>query len=767
MAKRSREEFGVSQEEAVNMLGTVVEDALQFMYSEFLEYWHRNERYFAGEVDLEEVEGRSTQVKTEVRDTIRALMPNALRMIYQSRTPVEYIPRSQEFGPFVHQQEIFVRQLFDDVGGYKVLRDALEEDFVLRAGPVKTYWEEDPAPEFFRMTSATPEQVIQLRQAPDIEISEIKESDSPLPGDITVYDVEGYQFAMQGKIKMESFPIYEFFIERNATNLEDFIHGHTRDVTVSEAIEMGLEYDNWLELDSDDPEENDAASVGRARRGYNVNQESVEAQKVDLSLHKFRLTEAYCKLDMDGDGVAERYIFYLGGTGYTYLHHEQIEDFEIDLITANPIRFSAIGNAVADYGIESQDTMTSILRAVIDNAHIANNPRPAADPAKVDFTDLMNNAIGAPIKTRGTSDIQLFETQFTGGALVPFIQYLEQDSSQKIGVTKAAQGLDPDALQSTDRRAVENTIQLSQGVTEMMVRNVVELGLIPIFRRLLRLSIRHMPYNQIIKHKGQFIPVDLRTFDPNAIARPNVGLGTTSPQQRVQGLQFILAQQEKMISQFGLDNPIVSIGQIYQTIEDLAEYMGIHNVSRYISYVSPQIEAIMARTIKQQQMAEQQRQEAMAQAQQQMDPSKAMISVEQLKARVRSAEITAETAREQLKIAQDAMEQAERFDIERDKMAQDRVIELSKLGQEAQQQQADRQIRSEQQGDNRQITDAGRFAQGLRDLVTQRRPQASNPNLPNRASPNNPGNGAGGSTLPRSLIQQARGPRRLPNMAGE
>ena len=90
---------------------------------------------------------------------------------------------------------------------------------------------------------------------------------------------------------------------------------------MTSAIEMGLEYDNWRELDNDDPKENDAAHVEEHRRSYIPNQD--EDLESDLMNHEFLLTEAYYQYDMDGDGVPEKYVFYFGGSSYEYLHHEE------------------------------------------------------------------------------------------------------------------------------------------------------------------------------------------------------------------------------------------------------------------------------------------------------------------------------------------------------------------------------------------------------------------------------------------------------------
>lgn len=527
-------DFGIDLEDAISELQTGVEEASNFMSSEFSNDWEIGEAYYAGKCDLPIEEGRSSIVKTEARDAIRAIMPNVMRVLLQSNKPVEYMPSSVYAAAFADQQGLWINQLFMGGGGYTTLFDAALESMKLKSGPVKVFWEENPSPESIYATGLTAEEVVAYQDDEDIIVDDVEEENSPTGG--VTYSVKATRYYENGKIVFEAFPIYEFFVGRNASNLEG-LHGHRRTVLVSEAIEMGLEHDNWREIDNNDPKHSDAAGAEQQRRGYAGNQD--DSLEGDLMNHEILLTEAYCRYDMDGDGVSEKYVFYFGGTNYQYLHHEKIEDFEIALVSIDPQPFTVIGRSIVDVTKSSQDNETSVLRAIVDNAHQANNPRVAADPTRTNFDDVMNNAIGAPIRTKGRAELQVFDIPFTGQGLLPFLEWMERDAETRVGVTKAARGLDPNAMQSTDKQAVQNTIALSQGQIELMVRNIVNTGLIPMFKMALRLATRHMSRRQMLKYKGEVVPVDVAMFDPNLVAVPNVGLGTAAPEQKLGTLQFI------------------------------------------------------------------------------------------------------------------------------------------------------------------------------------------------------------------------------------
>jgi hypothetical protein len=689
-------EYGVTVEEVTNELAHVVEAAHNFIVSEYMQDWETAEAYYNGRVDISADEGRSSIVKTETRDAMRSLMPNLMRVLLHSRKPVEYIPTSIKTAAFADQQSVFARQTFLANDGYRQLYSAVHEALKLKAGPIKAYWVEDPEPEFIKVTGITAAQVMEYTSQPDLEIEEIEEEGQDPTSGEPLYELEATRFYTNGKVHIEAFPIYEFFCERNARSLENCVHGHRRTVTVSEAIEMGLEYDNWRELDDDNPETNDAVNVASQRRGY-VPEDS--EQEVDVMNMEFLLSEVYCKYDLDGDGVPEKYVFYLGGSTYKYLDHERVEDFCIDLIQTDLVPFQPVGRSIPDITKQSQDTETMLLRSMVDNAAMANNPRIAGDPQRVSFEDLMNNAIGAPIRTKGRFEGQVIDIPFTAGNLLPFMQYLEQDAQMRVGVTKAAYGLDPDAMQSTDKEAVKNTIQLSQGQVELMARNVIETGLIPLFRKILRLSMRHMDKIQMIRMRDVLVPVDISRFDPNLVAEPNVGLGTASPDERLATLQFVYQEQQKYIMSMGMDNPFVSLSQIYNTLQDMMELGGLHNAGRYFNYIGRDEEAVIRQGMEQQNAQRAEREAAM----QPIDPGRSLLMTESMKSRVNMQRIMGEMRIDEMKIMQAALEAAEKADLERDRMLQERELKVVELGAEN----LNERIKRQQDATSPEVPDTG------------------------------------------------------------
>lgn len=660
-----------------------IEDAVDFITTEFEDDFEKADRYFNGDCDIPVEEGRSAVVSTQVRDSIRNIRPSIMRVLTSNRRRlVQYVPSNIQVAGAVEQQQAYVHQVFWANNGYRVLYDAIDESLKHKFGPVKTYWESNPAPDFIRLTKLTLDEVQFISEMPAVEILEIIPISREGEGDeeIEFYDVECERQMQNGRICMEAAPYGEFFISRNARSTYDArVHGHRRSVTVAEAIEMGLDHPDWFKLDDDDPEQNEVAGQATERRGY---RKEPEEDRGDELSHRFLLTEAFVKLDLEDAGYPQLYCLYLGGTNYELLTDSDGDDAcyresesPWDVFCHDPKAFSVIGSSIADVTVDQQDVLTSLLRGMVDNVHMANNPRLAGDPRAVNFDDIANWNIGYPVRTKGQgTTVQVIQIPSQIQSTMPMLQYLEQDAQNKVGVTKAAQGLDPNAMQSTDKEAVQNTIMLSQGQVELCVRNLIETGLIGVFRKLLKLSIQHLDRIQTVMMRGFAIPVDQILFNPDLYAQPQVGLGSVSEQQRAAGLQMTLQTQMGIMQQLGTANPFVQMTHIYNTLEDLTESFGLFNVSRYYNMVTPEIEAAFA-----EQQAQKMAAMEAAKKGQMMDPAVALVEGEKIKAGTEKLKTIAQARSKALELKLKAIELDAKDDLERDKMAQERTMQSAKI----------------------------------------------------------------------------------------
>lgn len=661
------DEGGISVDDAAAEMAELVRQAVDFMNSQIIPKWEDADRFFDGETDIKIIPDRSSAVKTVVRDIIRGIKPSVMRVFTQYPEIVAYTPADNlDFmaATVAQAQTAYVNNMFWTSGGYMSLSNCVHNTLLKKVGVMKAHYLENNSDEYVTMTSVTPEQLEMIEQMPEAHVVSVEEMAGDASG---LMQVEVAIRKTSGNISLEDVPLNEFFVDEAATSPEDAqVIGQRRTVTVGYARKLGLEYDGeWLELDSYDPELNEDATGAAARRGYH--RQGREAKSIDESKHRFLLTEAYSYFDLDGTGIPQLYRFWLGGTSYTYIDHERVEENPYGVICCDPVPGSFFGYSLYDVLSEEQNTQTSLLRAAVDNAHLANNRRIAFHETLVNVHDVMNRALGSPIRFRQAGNIQEIGTESTLGSMLPMLQYMEQGAQNKSGMTNAAMGLDADALQSTDKEAVRNTIQLAQGQVELICRNIAETGLKAVFTKLLKLSLRHKPREQVIYTNGIALPVDQALFSPEMTMKVAVGMGTGNTESRIAALNMLMPQQQQFMQTYGLANPVCGLQHVMNAMTDLATLMGIPNMGRYINQVSPDVI----------QQLEQIAQEKAAAAQP-PDPAHGMLMLEQARAQGalqdRQMQIEWEREKAQQAVAHDTAKLLTDDDFRRDKLAQDEEI---------------------------------------------------------------------------------------------
>lgn len=656
-------------------LGSLIETACNFIDEQFMPGWETAQKYYDGLTDLPTVTGRSKVVMTAVRDAIRSARPSLLRIFLQADTIVEYVPDGIRPAELAAQQSKYVNSLFFRSNGYRALYDVIQNAMLKKLGVMKFWFDDSTEVKYIDLTAIPADELERVMQRQDVKVlSAVPSASQPViismdGTPIQLFDAKVALYTQNGKICVESVPLEEFFVDENASGLHDFrVIGHRRQMRVGDCVAMGLPFDLLDGLDTLDPELYAGAGESEYRRGY-VKVE--EQESMDRMMRLVLITECYARYDLDGTGVPQLYRFWFGGSNYELLDYQLADQVPFALISVDPEPNTVFGKSVFDVTWQEQDTMTSLMRATVDNAHLSNNRRLAVHDTLVNLDDVMNPAIGAPIRVKAAGQIQEIGVQSTISSMLPLLQFLKQDTEQKVGITGAAMGLDHDALQSTTREAAMNTIQLSQGQIEVMSRNIAE-GLKTVFNGILKLSMWHLPRQQVMEVNGAYLPVDTAMFDPTLFMRANVGLGTGDATEKLAGLQAVLAQQKEIIATLGPMNPVVTYRNVYNTLEDITKLYGIYNVSRYFAPVTAEVEQTLM----------QQAQQAAQSQTPVVDPGTAMIEAEKIKAQLKERELYVNALLEERRIALDnqikALEFAAKDDLERDRMAQELQIAASK-----------------------------------------------------------------------------------------
>ena len=671
----------LEEQEIQGILTDAIRSAKDFISDEIAPVRIKCSRYFEGEVDIGKEAGRSGIVKTVVRDVVRSVKPSLMRIFLSHSKAVEFLPREEGDIESSQQATDFLNWKFNQLGGYRILRDAIHESLIKKVGIVRVYYKEEPETEIHTydyIDDATFSVLINDPEVKLLEHEEVYEKQAMPDGQETeslFHNCKISRTKKNGDLVVDSVPSEEFFIDRHAKSLKEgefYVTGHSTEVTVSDLLGMGYDYDSISELASENSKDATQDSEIFERRRYSVTHDKEDNSK-DPSSKKILLTESYMKMDIEGQGQSMLYRFISGGDTYKLLEPPMLCD-EVPLVALaiddEPHTF--FGRSLADIIISEQDSSTQIYRAILDNLSMTNLPRMAVT-GDVNLDDLLNLELGGIVRSRTnpSQSIQNLAVPFTAGQSLGVMEYVDRIVEDKTGITKASMGLDPDSLQSVTKAGVQATLQAQQGQIEVMARNLAE-GLKDLFGKMLRCYTKHQDAPTIMRLKGNFVPIDPKVWNSASLdSTVNVGLGTGRHDERQMGLQMMLQIQQGIIQSYGLQNGLVSLTNVRQCMADIMDGYGIKNADRYVQPMNPEIETKLAQINAQK--AQQQQQMAM-----QNDPSQVLLKAEAMKAQTKAK--TDLTKAQLMKEKQEAQD-----DLDRDKLDQELLIRsaeiLGKYGQ--------------------------------------------------------------------------------------
>lgn len=642
-------------------------DAVDFVESEIAPDRIRSQRYFDGEVDIGEEEGRSTVVATKVRDTVRAIKPSLMRVFLSTDRAVEYVPSGPEDVQFAELATKYMQYKFSELGGYRIINDAFHDALIKKVGIVKAYWDTYTDQEIYEYNDLNDQEYSVIVNEDGVDVLEHSVTQSMeidpmgMQMEMPRHDLKISRSTERGDMCIESVPPEEFFVDRGAKRIEDsYVVAHRTQMRVSDVVAMGFDFEEVSELTGLSTADTTANEEEFERRGYDTayTQENVQ----DPSMRLVAITEAYMKIDVDGTGVAQMQRCIMGGDDYQLLSVEPCSDVPFAVFEIDPEPHTFFGRSIADLLMNEQDASTMMLRGVLDNVALTNSPQREIVDGQVNIDDLLNNEIGGIVRTKAPGMVRDLAVPFVAGQTLVAIQYMDAEIESKTGVTKASSGLNPDAMQSTTAAAVNATIQAAAGQVEVMARNLAEGGMRRLFKLMLKLMVENVDEAVMMRMAGgQYQPVDPRYWNAKMDVTANVGLGTGREDQRSAALAQALQLQMQVYQGYGPGNGLVTMTNIRNTLADMLAVQGVRNADRYFSPMDEQREQQL-----QQQAAQQQQQPPVDQQ------AQAIIQAEQIKAQA-NKEV------QMLKLQIDAQKAIAQDDRERDKMDQELLTDAAKI----------------------------------------------------------------------------------------
>lgn len=605
--------------------------------------------YYLGMPFGNEEEGRSQVVLTEVRDAVLGVLPSLIRVLLGADYPVEFVPRRANAVEQAAQATDYVRYVFlEDNPGFLNTISVLKDGLVRKIGIFKWGWDESISTKAYRMEGVTGDELRALAADDSIKFTSITPckpyaedepigadsgeypvqtlpqpeapaaaapgvqpppapapSPAPQPGAPPVappapeplYDVELTKTDDEGRARIWTLPPEEFIWNREARGLETTLFvGHRTQKTRGELIAMGV---SEKDLDA-----HAAASEGSSDIALNANPEQIarmNASGVTNTLgsgtstdpemgeanDKILYVEGYFEIDFDGDGIPElRKVCTIGQTFYP-VYNKPCSERPFSIFVADPEPHTLLGQSWADRLMDIQKISSSLLRSSLDSLAASIYPRMTYEEGYASVSDMMNTAIGAPIRIRKPGAVQSFAHPYVGDKAMPLLDAMKDIIERRTGRNKGVAGLDASALQSTDKEGVQAAISGSQEQAEMLARLFAEGAMKPMFKGLLRLLIENQPKARVVRLRGKWVDVDPRSWDADMDVQVNVALGAGFTEKKIATLISIYGEQKEILQTYGPTNPICTVAMARNTLAKISELQGIRDVDSYFLPVAP------------------------------------------------------------------------------------------------------------------------------------------------------------------------------------
>ncbi len=477
----------------------------------------------------------------------------------------------------------------------------------------------------------------------------------------SLHDVKVRRTNKVGQTKVLGVPPEEFGIEKTARSLR--LHEcnycfHRSVLSQNKLLEMGFDEDVIEAL----------PTYTAITMPEEINRDTVDEHQSVGSEHnpaarRIEVVEHYVRMDYEGNGRAELYKVYSGASEGQLLYRdggklacEKIDDFPFAAMTPIIMTHRFFGRSIADVVMEIQRIKTALLRAALDNAYLANNPRvEVAESHSGDNTldDLLISRPGGLIRVKQPGGVNWQPVPTIGQHVFPLLEYQDARLEKRTGVTEQGQGLDPESLQNQTATSTNALMSMAQARMKLIARVFAETGIRDLFILIHGTERKHGGKSKTVRLKNQWVKLDPRDWKKRNDMTVEVGLGTGGKQQQIQMLQLIGGLQNQALVA-GLTN-LVNPHNLYQLVTAVTRVAGFKDVDRFFTDPKGQPEP-----------------------QQKQDPK---VQIEQMKAMTQAR-------LQQQKMAFDSAHEKNKFQanaaLEQQKFQHQRQIDMMKLQREGQ-----------------------------------------------------------------------------------
>jgi hypothetical protein len=420
------------------------------------------------------------------------------------------------------------------------------------------------------------------------EITEVIEQQTPdgmvIQMPYTRYNIEVKRRTMGGQVVMEPVPPEEFKIASDCTTLdlqEVGFCAHETEKTVSWCLGQGWDKNTVLEAAAGDDDDLSDEPEYRSRfDDVEDNSLTSNAAEIDQANRKVMVSECYKMVDLDGDGIAERYkITLLNRT--TEIDREAIDYVPFVAITPIVMPHRFFGRSVAETVMDVQFQKSVLLRNILDNLYLQNNQRMGYVEGEVNVQQMLDSRPGGVVGMSSPNMLFPIQTPSFSGHAFGMLEYMDGIRENRTGVTRYNQGIDANSLNKT-AEGINRIMDASGARVELIARLFGE-GVKRLMLMIHKLLLQYQDKEMMVQMRGEWVPVQPTEWRERYNMTVSVGLGTGSAEQQLEALMAVKQMQQEAL-QMGMATP----QHIYNTYAKIVEAAKLKHPELYFKQMTPE-----------------------------------------------------------------------------------------------------------------------------------------------------------------------------------
>ncbi len=527
----------------------------------------------------DEKKGMSSVVMSNTFNVIEGMLPPIVRMFAQGNNVATFQAKNPQYEEEAEQKTALTNYVFEENGGLDIIYTMIKDGLLSYTGWVKVSQKNES-----KTTRET------YRGLSEIEVQELVADGNSVIASIEKEEDGTHNVILSHKKKksqtktiVENVPPEECVISRRDRDFKNtsFI-GQRTPKTRSQLVEMGFKksiVDKLAERSDSEAIVGNARSKDEGESGSSGLPYPASDVGRNKAQEQLWLGEYYMLVDVDEDGVSERWQFFYCDN--QLLKMTSVDDHPYSVFVPIPMPHRAIGTCPAESLTQIEHWHTSMVRSMNNNVYATNHNRFVYND-NIDLDDALTPRHGGGIYSEGTGPVQNnimpMPVMNQVPAVLESIQYIESEQEKISGITAYNQGMDTESLNKT-ATGFQGIRDMSMMRIEVIARQVAK-TIESIFNKIAKNA--YMYQNEALETLvfGEPMEIAPQNWREGYKCKVDAGIGSGDMQQKVANLNMIAQEQKEHIAN---GTGLADTSKLYHTYDKLCLETGLKDAAMFFN----------------------------------------------------------------------------------------------------------------------------------------------------------------------------------------